>query len=51
LGGDQMHPFLMFPAEWELENEKIVGADAVYTVLKGWLKQGMIEHRALERAD
>ena len=51
LGGDQMHPFLMFPAEWELENEKIVGANAVYTVLKGWLKQGMIEHRALERAD
>ena len=39
LGGDQMHPFLMFPAEWELENEKIVGADAVYTVLKGWLNQ------------
>lgn len=39
MGGYQTQPFLLYPAEWSLENEEIVGAGAVYTQLKGWLGQ------------
>jgi putative membrane protein len=34
LGGYQTQPFLIYPAEWSLETEKIVGAEQVYSVLK-----------------
>jgi len=37
LGGTQMAPFLLFPANWELKNEKIIGAVALHKLLKGWL--------------
>lgn len=39
LGGYQTEPFLMYPAEWELEAGDLVGAEAVYRQLKGWLNQ------------
>ncbi len=39
LGGYQTEPFLLFPAEWELATENIVGAEAVYRQLKTWLDQ------------
>ena len=37
LGGDQMSPFVMFPAEWELDSEEIVGASELHSQLKNWL--------------
>jgi putative membrane protein len=39
MGGYQTQPFLLFPAEWELEREELVGAAAVYHQLKSWLDQ------------
>jgi hypothetical protein len=37
LGGYQTQPFLLYPAEWILEDDPIIGAEAVYKVLKGQL--------------
>ena len=37
MGGYQTQPFLMYPSEWPLDNEDIVGAAAVYHQLKDWL--------------
>jgi putative membrane protein len=39
LGGHQTEPFLLFPAGWELEEEDLVGAAAVYQQFKRWLEQ------------
>ena len=39
LGGYQTQPFLLYPAEWQLADEEIVGAENVYKQLKGWLGQ------------
>ena len=39
LGGDQMWPFVMFPADWDVEKRKIVGASQLHTQLKSWLEQ------------
>ena len=37
LGGDQAHPFVLFPAAWELPEEEIVGAEHLNQVMRGWL--------------
>jgi putative membrane protein len=37
LGGDQTRPFVMFPADWPIEDEPIVGAVAVHTLFKRWV--------------
>jgi hypothetical protein len=38
LGGKQMQPFLMYPAELALdETMPIVGAEQLHTILKGWV--------------
>ena len=39
LGGDQSFPFIMFPANWELEDKEIVGASELHTQFKKWLEQ------------
>jgi len=39
LGGDQMLPFVIFPAEWKLEKEEILGAAELHSQLKNWLAQ------------
>jgi len=39
LGGYQTQPFVLFPAEWELEDSELVGATAVYRQFKSWLGQ------------
>jgi putative membrane protein len=39
LGGWQAQPFLLHPAEWEVSRDPIVGAEALYRVLKGWVDQ------------
>jgi len=37
LGGAQTRPFLLFPAEWPIEQGELVGAEAVHEVLLRWL--------------
>jgi len=38
LGGDQTKPFLLYPAEWDIDDD-IVGAAALHVQLKHWLNQ------------
>jgi putative membrane protein len=38
LGGDQSYPFVMYPSEWELEIESIIGAEKLHEVLKDRIK-------------
>ena len=39
LGGDQSYPFVMYPSEWKLETETIIGAEKLHEVLKARLNQ------------
>ncbi len=34
LGGDQSYPFVMYPSEWKLETENIIGAEKLHEILK-----------------
>jgi hypothetical protein len=34
LGGTQCKPFVLFPAEWDLDQKEIVGAEKLYELLK-----------------
>lgn len=34
LGGDQSKPFIMYPAEWSLDDQAIVGAEKIYQLFK-----------------
>jgi uncharacterized membrane protein YvlD (DUF360 family) len=38
LGGPQTRPFLMYPAEWELDLAPILGAPMVYRQLRRWME-------------
>ena len=37
LGGPQTAPFVLFPAEWPLDDVDLVGAPAVHRQLRRWL--------------
>jgi len=37
MGGFQTQPFLLYPATWQLDEDELVGAAAVYRQLKSWL--------------
>jgi uncharacterized membrane protein YvlD (DUF360 family) len=39
LGGYQTQPFVLFPAEWELGDDDLMGAAAVYRQFKIWLEK------------
>jgi hypothetical protein len=39
LGGFQAQPFVLYPAEWQLDEGELVGAAAVYRQFKSWLCQ------------
>ncbi len=39
LGGPQMHPFAVVPAEWSEPASPIVGVEAMHKVLRDWLAQ------------
>jgi uncharacterized membrane protein YvlD (DUF360 family) len=39
LGGNQTKAFLMFPAEWELQDDDIIGAGELHKQMKYWLRQ------------
>jgi hypothetical protein len=43
LGGPQTQPIIMYPAEWELD-EEIVGAPAVYRQIRRWAERHL-DHR------
>jgi len=38
LGGEQMHPFVLFPSDFPWPNEPVVGAEHLHQVLVGWLE-------------
>lgn len=37
LGGDQSYPFVLYPSEWNLDQENIIGAEKLHEVLKSRL--------------
>jgi hypothetical protein len=39
MGGFQTRPFLLYPAEWEMDDGDLVGAAAIYRQFKSWLGQ------------
>jgi hypothetical protein len=39
LGGPQTRPFLLYPADWELDLAPIIGAPMVYQQLRRWMEQ------------
>jgi putative membrane protein len=53
LGGYQTQPFLLYPSEFELGGEELVGAESVHRVLKGWVTQlqGGASDNGHERGD
>jgi uncharacterized membrane protein YvlD (DUF360 family) len=36
LGGEQTHPFVLFPAEFDLDEPELIGAESVFRNLKRW---------------
>jgi hypothetical protein len=40
MGGTQTQPFLLYPAEFPLDDEPLIGAAAVHRVLKRWVTNG-----------
>jgi len=43
LGGYQTQPFLLYPADWNLGPDDIIGAEQVYKVLKDKLEELQLE--------
>jgi putative membrane protein len=41
LGGWQTQPFLLYPAEWDIGQEEIIGAQALHHLLKRWASQSV----------
>ncbi len=39
MGGDQSFPFVMYPSEWQVEDEHIVGAPQLHAQFKQWLDE------------
>lgn len=39
LGGEQTQPFILYPSQWSMGSEEIVGAEKLYKVLKKQLEQ------------
>lgn len=37
MGGSQTQPFVLFPSELPLTDEPLIGAEAVYRLLNGWV--------------
>lgn len=38
-GGSQSEPFILYPSDWDVPEEEIIGAENIYKVLKGNLKR------------
>lgn len=39
LGGDQMHPFVLFPSNWKYPGKTIISAENLHKQFKIWLKE------------
>jgi hypothetical protein len=50
LGGPQTEPLILYPADWELDKEPLVGAPAIYEQLMAWLGRS-IEQTGTKAAD
>jgi uncharacterized membrane protein YvlD (DUF360 family) len=37
MGGEQSHPFALFPSDWRHPEEPVVGAEALHRHMRGWL--------------
>jgi uncharacterized membrane protein YvlD (DUF360 family) len=48
MGGSQTQPFLLFPSELPLTDEPLIGAEAVYRLLKGWVSPPEQEEEAVQ---
>ena len=42
VGGDQSKPFILYPSDWKIPDEEIIGAESIYKILKENLK--IIKH-------
>jgi len=49
MGGEQSHPFLVAPTQFQLPGEPLVGAEHVHRVFRGWLAQ--LGHEAYADTD
>ena len=38
-GGSQSKPFILYPSEWKIDDEEIIGAENIYRILKDNLKK------------
>ena len=38
-GGEQSEPFILYPSDWELPEEEIIGAESIYKILKSNLEK------------
>ena len=38
-GGSQSRPFILYPSEWDVSDDEIVGAESIYRILKDNLKR------------
>ncbi len=38
-GGSQTEPFILYPSDWNISSDEIVGAESIYKILKGNLKK------------
>ncbi len=37
MGGEQSHPFVLFPADWRKPTEEVIGAETMHHHMRGWL--------------
>jgi uncharacterized membrane protein YvlD (DUF360 family) len=37
MGGEQSHPFVLFPSDWRILDQPIVGAETLHRQMRGWL--------------
>ena len=44
LGGAQTRPFLLYPADWELDQGPLIGAPMVYRQLRRWMERHLGMH-------
>jgi hypothetical protein len=49
MGGEQSHPFVLFPSDWRHPDEPVIGAETLHRHMRGWLADlGHDEYRDLQ---
>lgn len=49
MGGEQSHPFLLYPAGFTLDDDDLVGCESVHLQMRRWLAE--LGHEAFQHAD